>query len=70
MPTLNWIDSQLLGQASWFDPRTYVLLAVILVTLVSLAAAAGITDLKFTYVGRTDLAKKYGALGLFHVDRA
>jgi tetratricopeptide (TPR) repeat protein len=36
----------------------------------AVAAAAGVTDLKFTYVGRTDLAKKYGALGLFHVDRA
>lgn len=36
----------------------------------AVAAAAGVTDLKFTYVGRTDLAKKYGSLGLFHVDRA
>jgi hypothetical protein len=36
----------------------------------AVAAAAGVTDLNFRYVGRTDLAKKYGALGLFHVGRA
>ncbi len=33
MPAPHWIDMRLLGQASWHDPRTYVLLAVILVTL-------------------------------------
>ena len=33
MPAPHWIDTRLLGQASWHDSRTYVLLAVILVTL-------------------------------------
>lgn len=33
MPAPFWIDSRLMGQASWHDSRTYVLLAVILVTL-------------------------------------
>lgn len=33
----------------------------------AVAAANGITDVEFRYVGRTQLAKKYGALPLFHV---
>ena len=33
MPVPHWIDMRLLGQASWHDARTYVLLAVILVAL-------------------------------------
>jgi len=36
----------------------------------ALAAASGVADFKFEYVGRTALAKKYGSLGLYHVRRA
>ena len=36
----------------------------------AVAAAVGVNDLEFRYVGRTQLAKKYGALPLFHVRRA
>jgi hypothetical protein len=35
----------------------------------AVAAATGVTDLSFSYVGRTNLAKKYGALALYHVHR-
>ncbi len=41
MPALHWIDSRLFGQASWDDKRTFVLLAVILVTL-SVASVVGL----------------------------
>jgi class 3 adenylate cyclase len=33
----------------------------------AVAAAAGVDDLHFSYIGRTRLAKKYGSLTLFHV---
>jgi class 3 adenylate cyclase len=36
----------------------------------ALAAASGVADFSFEYVGRTALAKKYGSLGLYHVRRA
>lgn len=36
----------------------------------AVAAAVGVTDVDFRYVGRTQLAKKYGSLPLFHVRRA
>jgi len=35
----------------------------------AVAAATGVTDLVFSYIGRTSLAKKYGALALYHVQR-
>lgn len=41
MPAPHWIDMRLLGQANWHDSRTYVLLAVILVTL-SVASIVGL----------------------------
>jgi hypothetical protein len=34
------------------------------------AAAVGVTDVDFRYVGRTQLGKKYGSLPLFHVRRS
>ena len=36
----------------------------------AVAAATGVEDLAFEYVGRTALAKKYGSLALYHVRRA
>ncbi len=36
----------------------------------AVAAAAGVEELGFEYVGRTALAKKYGSLPLYHVRRA
>jgi hypothetical protein len=36
----------------------------------AVAAAAGVEELAFEYVGRTALAKKYGSLPLYHVRRA
>ncbi len=36
----------------------------------AVAAAIGVEELDFEYVGRTDLAKKYGSLALYHVRRA
>jgi len=36
----------------------------------AVAAAAGVRDVDFRYVGRTRLAKKYGSLPLFHVRKA
>ncbi len=36
----------------------------------AVAMADGVDDLSFDYVGRTPLAKKYGALTLYHVRRA
>jgi phosphatidate cytidylyltransferase len=41
MPVPHWIDARLFGQANWHDSRTYVLLAVILVTL-SVASIVGL----------------------------
>ena len=35
----------------------------------AVAAATGVDDLKFSYIGRTQLAKKYGSLALYHVQR-
>ena len=36
----------------------------------AVAAATGVEHLDFEYVGRTDLAKRYGSLALYHVRRA
>jgi class 3 adenylate cyclase len=36
----------------------------------AVAAATGVRDLEFDYVGRKALAKKYGFLGLYHLRRA
>lgn len=36
----------------------------------AVAAATGVEELAFAYVGRTALAKKYGSLGLYHVRHA
>jgi class 3 adenylate cyclase len=35
----------------------------------AVAAATGVDDLVFSYIGRTQLAKKYGSLALYHVQR-
>jgi len=35
----------------------------------AVAAATGVDDLDFGYIGRTRLAKKYGSLALYHVQR-
>jgi class 3 adenylate cyclase len=35
----------------------------------AVAAATGVEDLAFEYVGRTALAKEYGSLALYHVRR-
>ena len=35
----------------------------------AVAAARGIEGLRFSYIGRTQLAKQYGALALYHVKR-
>jgi class 3 adenylate cyclase len=35
----------------------------------AVAAATGVDGLKFSYIGRTQLAKKYGSLALYHVQR-
>jgi class 3 adenylate cyclase len=35
----------------------------------AVAAASGIEGLRFSYIGRTQLAKQYGALALYHVKR-
>jgi class 3 adenylate cyclase len=36
----------------------------------AVAAAGGVKEVDFRYVGRTRLAKKYGSLPLFHVRKA
>jgi hypothetical protein len=33
------------------------------------AAATGVEELSFDYIGHTNLAKKYGSLALYHVRR-
>jgi len=33
----------------------------------AIAATTGVDDLQFSYIGRTNLAKKYGALALYHI---
>ena len=35
----------------------------------AVAALSDNTDLRFSYIGRTQLAKHYGALALYHVQR-
>jgi len=35
----------------------------------AVAAASGVAGLNFDYIGRTNLAKKYGSLALYHVQR-
>ena len=35
----------------------------------AVASATGVDDLDFGYIGRTRLAKKYGSLALYHVQR-
>jgi hypothetical protein len=38
-------------------------------TFAAVAAVNGIAGLRFSYIGRTELAKDYGVLPLYHVKR-
>jgi hypothetical protein len=36
----------------------------------AVAAAMGVSGMSYRYIGRTNLAKKYGSVALFHIRRS